>query len=570
MRPEVVPVADVTVSTEPERLREQAPPADEQRPTAPGTETSMIAGISSAVGESVHSPEVLVSEQDRDALTIARGGGAVFVGRVAVRGLNYAYSAALVWGLGAESFGLFTLALAITTAVGLIADLGFGQGIVRFGAIQARTHGRVGIHRVTMSSLRVSLPVGLLLMLILLASADPIADGIFGKPQLAPLIRALGLSVPLVCLQSSLLAATRALKAMKYSVYVWVLQPLAGLVLAVLIMAYGLGMQAVALSFTVSNLLGAGLALVFYLRVIATTQESGEVISLRSMARFSLPLSLNTLVHFANERTELFFLGLLPSAVDVGIYNIAWRMAGMQTVFRESLEQIFAPFSSDLSHRRKIKQLEALYKATAKWSFVWALMLFLIFVLFADTIMGVFDPTFVAGGAVLVALGLAQLINAATGPCGTVLVMSGRSDLSLMNTIVLLGVSIGLDWLLIPKHGLAGAALAGSVAVTLVIFLRVIEVWLTLRIHPFKWSFAKPIIAGLLGTGLVHVLRTFVYQGPLLADLMYSLLFVAVYIAVIYLLKLDAEDMVVFDALRRRIAGSKTGLKGRSILKGRH
>lgn len=513
------------------------------------------------------SPQVGVSERNKqDALKIARGGGAVLAGRVAVRGLNYAYSTALVWGLGAESFGLFTLALAITSAVAAIANVGLGEGIVRFGAIHSRSQGRAGIHRTTMAALRVSLPIGLLFLLLLLASADLIAVGVFGKPQLAPLIRALGLSVPFMSLQVSLLAATRAAKIMKYSIQVWVLQPLAGLVLAAVLLASDLGAQAIALSFAASHVLGAGLALFYYLRAVATKEERDAPLSIRSLVRFSLPLSLNSLVHFANERTELFFLGLLPSAVDVGIYNIAWRMAGMETVFRESLEQIFAPFSSELSHRQEIKQLGALYKTTAKWSFAGALMLFVIYFLFAERIMGVFDPSFIAGSGVLIALGVAELINAATGPCGTVLIMSGRSGLSLMNTVALFGLSIGLDWFLIPRYGLAGAGVAGAVAVILVIFLRVMEVWLTLGIHPFKWSFAKPTMGGLLGAALVYVLRTFIYRGGLVADLMYSLLFVVTYIAMIYSLKLDTEDKLVLGAVRRRITGSKHGLKWTSSL----
>jgi O-antigen/teichoic acid export membrane protein len=509
------------------------------------------------------STQIRMSDQGkRDSLAIAGGGSTVLVSRVAVRGINYAYTAALVWGLGVESFGLFTLALAITGAVGVISNLGLGHGIVRFGAIQAETQGRVGIHRTTMAALVISLPIALLFMLALLLSADLIASGIFNKPQLAPLIRALALSIPFMSLQVSLLAGTRALKAMKYSVHVWVIQPLAALVLAALLLVSGLGMQAVAFSFAASYVLGAGLALFYYVRVIATKEKSGTPFSMRQMLRFSLPLSLNRLVHFTNERTELFFLGLLPGAIDVGIYNVGWRMAGMETVFRESLEQIFEPFSSALSHRKEIEQLGALYKTTAKWSFTGALMLFLIYVLFAKTILGVFDPSFVAGAGVLILLGFAQLVNASTGPCGTVLIMSGRSGLSLMNTVLLFAVSIGLDWLLIPRYGLAGAAVAGSVAVILVIFLRVVEVWLTLGIHPFKWSIVKPLSAGLLGVALVYALRTYVYSGSLVMDMVYALLFVAVYVAVIYLLRLDEEDILVLSAVRSRILGSRAASRG--------
>jgi O-antigen/teichoic acid export membrane protein len=167
--------------------------------------------------------------------------------------------------------------------------------------------------------------------------------------------------------------------------------------------------------------------------------------------------------------------------------------------------------------------------------------------------MTLFDPAYAIGATVLVWLGFAQLVNAGTGPCGTVLIMSGRSDLSFMNTVILLAVSIGLDIWLIPKYGLRGAAWAGAIAVILVNLLRLFEVWLTLKIHPFKWGFAKPIAAGVLSSVSIYFLQSRVFSEGLLLDLASLLLLIFIYIAIIYLLKLDSEDILVIDSVRRRI-----------------
>ena len=501
----------------------------------------------------------LAVEEQNDLLTVAQGGSVALIGTFASRGINYVYSATLIWGMGAENFGLFTLALAIIMFVGLLSNLGLSQGILRYGPIYAKTHGGAGIHRVTLAALRVALPIGLLVTLAILLSADFLASNIFNKPELAFVIRALGLSIPFMTLQSSLLAGTRSLKVIKYSVYVWFFQPSAALLLAIPLLVFGYGMPAVALSYVASYILGASLALYFYLGLIPHTRKTQERFPLGQMVKFSLPLSMTQWMHYLNERTEVFFLGLLPGAIDIGIYNIAWRIAGLETVFHLSLDQILAPISSDLSHRQALNQLDVLYKTTTKWAFTGALLLFLIFSTFSKTIMNFFDPAYVAGAGVLVALSFAQLINAGTGSCNTILIMSGYSNLSLLNTIVLLVVSIVLDWLLIPSHGLAGAAVAGAVAIILVNIMRVLEVWLTLKIQPFRWSFIKPIMAGLFGFAIIYILRTFVYSGGLFLDMLYALLFSVIYMVLIYLLKLDAEDEIVLRAVRRRLSGFRLG-----------
>ena len=496
-------------------------------------------------------------QQQRDLLTVARGGSIAFAGEAATRILHWVYSTALIWGLGPESYGMYTLAFTVVSFVGVIANLGLSQGIVRFGAINARDEGLDGIHRATMAGLRIALPVGLAITLGLLWSADFVAASVFHKPELAPLLRALGLSVPLISVQASLLAGTMARKIMRYASIVLIVQPLAALLLAIPLMALGYGAQAVAWAFLASYVMGVVLALYYYLRLIPPQHRTRQGFSLRQMLTFSLPLALNNLINYTNQRTEVFFLGLLPGAIPVGIYNIAWSISGTETMFVQSLSMIISPFSSDLSHRRALGQLESLYKATAKWAFTGALMAFLVFLFSAPTIMSVFDPAYVAGAGVLIALSFARLFSAATGPAGTVLIMSGRSDLSLLNTIVLFATSIGLDWFLIPRYGLAGAGLAGALTVILAELLRVVEVWLTLKIHPFTWSFVKPIVAGLVGLAVVYALRTAVGLRSLWIEMACWAVFAFIYLAIIYLLKLDAADALVMRAVRNRIPWPK-------------
>jgi O-antigen/teichoic acid export membrane protein len=131
--------------------------------------------------------------------------------------------------------------------------------------------------------------------------------------------------------------------------------------------------------------------------------------------------------------------------------------------------------------------------------------------------------------------------------------MSGRSGLSLMNTLLLFGTSIVLDWLLIPKYGLAGATIAGLSTIIFVNVLRVVEVWVTLKIHPFRRDLLKPITAGLATLGAVHFLRMAVPVHSLLLDLGWMALFVASYSLIIVALKLDQDDRLILRAVQKKL-----------------
>lgn len=489
---------------------------------------------------------------DEGLIHVAKGGGIAFIGTAGSRALSYIYSMALIWVLGAEAFGQFTLALAVVTFIGLLASIGFPQGIIRYAAIQMALHGKSGVHQVVLTALKVVIPVSLVLTGVMAAAAGFLAGSVFQKPELKQIIITLTVSIPFMSLQSVFLAATRAMKEMKYTTIAQIVQPLIALLLAFGLAAAGMGTNGASLAFVVSYIVAAALAGMYYLRSIPKPDRKGERFPLAEILKFSIPLSLTEWMQYANERLEIFFLGLLPGAVGISIYKIAWSLAGLETLLRLSLEQILAPYSSDLAHRREITQLEALYKTTAKWGFTAALMIFFVYVLFGRQIMGIFDPNLVNGAGILVILGLGQLFNEFTGAGNTVLIMSGRSGLSLLNTIILFVTSAALNWLLIPRLEVLGAAIAGAISLFLLNILRVLEVWWILKIHPFKLSFIKPVIIGSIAAGVIFLVSRFVYSGSLLLDAVAAVIFCLLFGAGIFLFRLDEEDKLVIAAMLKR------------------
>ncbi|MBN1314364.1 MAG: oligosaccharide flippase family protein, partial [Anaerolineales bacterium] len=226
--------------------------------------------INAPVDETPNPPiDAPVTERPADnLLSVAKGGGVAFIGTAVARGLSYVYNLALIRALGADDFGQFALTLAIVTFIGLVSSIGLPQGIIRYGAIRAQTHGKNGVHQVTKSAVRIALIAGLLLMAVVAWAAPDITSGIFHREELTPIFRILALSIPFMSLQSVLLAATRSLKVMKYSTIVWIVQPMIALLLAIPLVLIGLGIMAAAIAYVISFVCGAALALVYYLRLI--------------------------------------------------------------------------------------------------------------------------------------------------------------------------------------------------------------------------------------------------------------------------------------------------------------
>src|SRR6185436_9171650 len=89
------------------------------------------------------------------------------------------------------------------------------------------------------------------------------------------------------------------------------------------------------------------------------------------------------------------------------------------------------------------------------------------------------SKTYTHGATFMVLLLVPSFMSCAFGLAGNLVTYAGRSGWTLTNSALIAVLNTGLCTLLIPQHGLVGAALATAVAMFLVSVLQMIELrWL--------------------------------------------------------------------------------------------
>jgi len=128
--------------------------------------------------------------------------------------------------------------------------------------------------------------------------------------------------------------------------------------------------------------------------------------------------------------------------------------------------------------------------------------------------------------------------------------MSGKQDIELVNAVVMVTLNIILNFWLVQKYGVLGAAVATGVSTALVNIAKVVEVHTLLGIHPYDASYYKPFIAG------VTVVLLFLFSSWLNISksywILYVLLLTIVYFFVLCLLGFEHEDKVVWNTVKRK------------------
>ena len=131
------------------------------------------------------------------------------------------------------------------------------------------------------------------------------------------------------------------------------------------------------------------------------------------------------------------------------------------------------------------RNANVIYQVTTAWLVLLTWPLYLCAVVYGPEVLSIFGREYRAGATVMVILGITMLFATACGQVDMVLITTGRSSWSLVNGLLTVGVNVGLDLFLIPRYGIAGAAIGWAVAIIVSNLLPLVQLAVTLHLHPF-------------------------------------------------------------------------------------
>jgi O-antigen/teichoic acid export membrane protein len=148
---------------------------------------------------------------------------------------------------------------------------------------------------------------------------------------------------------------------------------------------------------------------------------------------------------------------------------------------------------------------------------------------------------------------LGELINAGVGLVGNIIIMSGRPKVALFNAGINFLSIVLLCLFMIPEYGIMGAAFSYAITVALVNLIRLLELYYFEKMHPFKTSFVKPIIAGAIAFALVYPIKNFISLNQYVEMVLGTMLFLLLFVLILWILKFDDEDKYIFSLITGKL-----------------
>jgi O-antigen/teichoic acid export membrane protein len=494
-----------------------------------------------------------LNERRSEMLGTAKNAGLSFVGSAFNQVLHFGMTLLLARLLGPTGVGRFYTAFAF---LALLLQVGAGGGmrtsLTRFVAVY-RADDDMGALRGT-----VRLGVGLatlgatLMGVALFVAAPWLATAAFEDASLVPLLRLVAIALPATVFTDCVLSATQGFKTMvPYAAVNLFFEPSFRLLLTVVLLLLGFGITGVMVALLVTNWTAAVLATIALRRLIGASRTAPTYGGLGELFSFTAVSWVTSIASNGLIWAGTLMLGLYVSAAEVGIYQLAARLVLLATIFIQPVTSSFAPRVADLYQRGRYENLRDTYLRVTSWIFRMALPSFIVLIVFPRELLSVFGPGFSAGAMVTVLLALGQLVNSATGPCGYMLLMSGRQVLQMANNVAAVVLNVLLNLWFIPRYGMVGAAASWAVAIAAFNIVRVVQVRMFMGVLPVDRGLWKGVAAGVVGF-CVAFLASSLLEG-FVALLLGSALMAFAYITVIVLLGIDADDRLVLGSLRRKL-----------------
>lgn len=195
--------------------------------------------------------------------------------------------------------------------------------------------------------------------------------------------------------------------------------------------------------------------------------ELDELPETRRWWRFALPWVVISLATDFFFDIDLLLLSHLLTREELAIFGVCTRIFslvsfGVAAVYAVTMPDMFesnANADRD-AFNRKVGEANVVASGVA-------ILLFVVAVLGAPLALMLFGPEFSAGAAPLAILCLSLVVRSAMGPASIVLSIHDRPWASLPAIVLGLVTLFGANLVLVPAHGLVGAALAAIVAISI-------------------------------------------------------------------------------------------------------
>jgi O-antigen/teichoic acid export membrane protein len=404
-----------------------------------------------------------------------RGSSMLMAGRFASIIINLGVQAMVVRALSKTEFGAFAYALSLVQSLAVFLTFGIDRALPRFVAMydERRDMGRlVGVIAVQVSTIA---SIGSFGVIAVIGLQSWLSGSVIGDGRIVGVLVILAFLAPIRALDD-LAVSLFAVYAKPSSIFFrrYLFEPLARVVVVLLLVVVGAGPRFLALGYVLTGLAGVALYTSMLLPLLRRRGvwplPAGSTFQMpwREVLAYSLPLLSSDLLYAVLNTTDVILLRRYSGTESIGAYRAIQPFAKMNQFVMTSFALLYTPMLARLLTRGDRRGISDLYWKTAAWIAVLTFPVFaLTFSLATPISITILGADYAESGLYLSLLSVGYYFNAAMGFNGLTVKTAGRVRYTVVISVVALAANLVLNVLLIPRFGALGAASANLATLVL-------------------------------------------------------------------------------------------------------
>ncbi len=409
----------------------------------------------------------ILGDADGEEHAAGRMAVSTFVVRVAGAALAYVSQIVLARLMGAHDYGIYSVAWTLVIVLGVMACGGFSSSANRFVPQYLQKGDLDGLRGFLRSSRQMALLIGALMAVAGIGAVHllrPLIDPNYVQPVTVVLLALPFFAFGLV--QDGIARSYDWASLAMLPTYIW--RPLAILLLLVLVAAAGVRTDALTTAFAaVAATMLIAVYQYFHLRrrLVPQIPSGPRRVELGFWLAVSLPMLLVDGFLQLITSADVIMVSFFRDPGEVAVYFAASKTLALVHFVYFAVRAASAHRFSSYSHNGDRDGLAEYVRRATHWTFWPSLAAGALLLLAAPLLLRLFGSDFVSGYELIALLMVGVLARASVGPADALLTMTGnqKSCAGIYAATFLLNILFNLA--LIPRFGLAGAAIATSCAI---------------------------------------------------------------------------------------------------------
>ncbi len=428
---------------------------------------------------------------DKNFIEILKNSLSAFLIRVCGIVLSYFFIFLISRGYGAEVLGIYSLSLTLLQIFSVLGKSGIDTALMKFVSEFSSQGNWKAVYKITNMGMKIVLPFSILVSLLVFLFSYQIAENVFNKVYLAKYFRIISLGIVpniLLIVNSQKIRGLKEIR--KFSFIRNMSIPIFASAILGISMMLGRKETFPIIAYLSAVLLTAILSSYLWSNLLKKKENSPgievekkhEKVNYRMLLRLSIPMLLMNSMVLIMGWTDTIMLGIFRTTSEVGYYRVPLRLAAITSTALLAINAILGPKIAELWKQKKNVEFQKIVQQSTMMIFWSSLPLILLLGFFRSGVLGIFGPDFKTGSVALVLLLIGQFFNSVVGSTGLILLMTGRQFL--LQYIVIFGtiINLVLNFFLIPRYGIPGAAFASMLSM---IFINLVPFFLIKNIMDF-------------------------------------------------------------------------------------